>query len=41
MAGYWSEESPCQHVLQISNSLEEWEELDWALTLKHYTNEER
>lgn len=23
-AGYWSEESPCQHGLQISNSLEEW-----------------
>lgn len=22
-AGYWREESPCQHVLQISNSLEE------------------
>lgn len=40
-AGYWSEESPCQHVLQISNSLEERGELDWALPLKHYTNEER
>lgn len=40
-AGYWSEESPRQHVPQISNSLEEWGEPDWALPLKHYTNEER
>lgn len=40
-AGYWSEESPCQHVLQISNSLEERGELNWALALKHYTDEQR